>query len=285
MRVAYCTAGTIGAGHLMRGLAIARGLGRAGFRGEYRSFGPPLPFPAVAAAGYHALPMKFSALMHPALVMRTPLGRALKAYAPDLLIVDLFWAPLAPLLDELGCEAWLLLRSCPAGWLRGAPEAPFRRRRFRRVIAIEPIPHPRVRERIDPIVVANPDECRPAGALRERLRLPRRRRLVAVAQAGAPGEYEKLLELAGAGAIGFALTDPKAPFPAAEWLPGADEVVSGAGYNAFWEARWLGYAGRARFVPFTRDIDDQAWRARACARVRPRRNGADVLARWMIRGG
>ena len=73
--------------------------------------------------------------------------------------------------------------------------------------------------------------------------------------------------------------------PAAEWLGGADRVVCGGGYNAYWEARWLGYAERSTFVPFRRSIDDQASRLAMFRDHFPRENGADELARWILNGG
>ena len=45
MKIGFFTAGTIGAGHLLRGMALERGLRRAGFGGEFRMFGPPEAFP------------------------------------------------------------------------------------------------------------------------------------------------------------------------------------------------------------------------------------------------
>lgn len=83
----------------------------------------------------------------------------------------------------------------------------------------------------------------------------------------------------------LSLFEREALFPAAEWLPGADAVVSGAGYNAFWEARWLGYADRATFVPLPRRIDDQARRLAECRRHPMRVNGADRLAGWILQTG
>ncbi len=74
------------------------------------------------------------------------------------------------------------------------------------------------------------------------------------------------------------------PFPAAEWLGGADRIVAGAGYNAFWEAHWLGYAERTEWIPFRRTIDDQALRVELSRGMTPRENGADTLARWIAAG-
>jgi hypothetical protein len=315
VRVAFFTAGTTGAGHLVRGLALRRALARAGSRAEYAMFAPRSPYlftraPGVASS-LREVAMDHEVLRDPARAPDTELARALRDYAPDVLLVDLFWAPLRNVLPLAGCEAWLLVRSVPERWFVGPPGHPYERDRFARVIAIEPgagLGHED--ETIAPVVIANPDERRPRGALREALgvRGAGEQRLVVVQQAGAPGEWATLLATAAKAAadvaphvITFArddetdasravaeqavavararLHDGAGLFPLAEWLGDADEVVSGAGYNAFWESRWLGYADRTRFVPFSRRIDDQAWRLRACGGVRPTENGADVLAR------
>ncbi len=136
--------------------------------------------------------------------------------------------------------------------------------------------HEALLERVDPVVVCNPDECEPPEALRRELGVPAERHLVVVAHAGELGEIESLR---ADGATVCDLRQKDALFPLARWLGGADEIVCGAGYNAFWEARWLGYFPRARFTPFPRRIDDQAWRLHACAQVQMRGNGADTLAR------
>jgi hypothetical protein len=284
VKVAYFTAGTVGAGHLVRGAAIGRALLRAGFDGTYRMFGPVPPFAALAAASYETVPVQSdSVLRHRHLAQTSELAHRLDTYDPDLLLVDLFWAPLRWVLPGLACEAWLLVRSCPDGWLLGRPDFAFAREQYRRIIGIEPNAHAAVSEAIDPMVVANPEECRPPEALRDHLGMPAERPVKVVVHAGERGELAELLRVGGDGAVILDLFEPPALYPAAEWLGGADRIVSGCGYNAFWEARWLGYAERTEWVPFRRSIDDQARRLADCRSHRPRANGADTLAHWILR--
>jgi hypothetical protein len=287
VRIAYFTAGTVGAGHAVRGLAVARGLAREGFRGELRFFGPRPPFPLQAwQERAEVIEIQHDpALRHPHLAAGSELATQLRRFAPDLLLVDLFWTPLRWILPRLTVEAWLLARSCPPVWWAGPPESPFAPEQFRRIIAIEPLAAPPATDRIDPVVVANPEDCRPPGALRERLGVPAGQDLTVVVHAGERGELPALLAAAPTEAAArFDLATPDAPFPASEWLGGADHVVAGAGYNSFWEAHWLGYAERTTFVPFRRTIDDQARRAATRGVPRPRSNGADVLASWILSG-
>ncbi len=276
MRVAYFTAGTVGAGHLVRGHAIGRALARQGFTGTYRAFGPPVPYPVAATVTSRPVTIDAAELRDPARAAGSELAAALTEFQPDLLLVDMFWAPVRHVLPRLGCEAWLLLRTCPRTWFDGPPDTRFEPRLFRRTIGIEPFRHAVIRESVDPVVVCNPEECRPPGALREHFGIAADRPLTAVMHAGLAGE---LAQLASAdAAVRLDLFADGALFPVAEWLPGADRILCAAGYNAFWEARWLGYAERTSFTPLPRKIDDQGWRVTNCSHHPMRANGADTLA-------
>lgn len=122
-------------------------------------------------------------------------------------------------------------------------------------------------EHIDPVVIINPDEQRPKGALRERLGVASERRLVAVAHAGIAGEARSLTPLTRAGEtlVELDLHATDALFPIAAWLGDCDAIHSAAGYNTFWEAHWLGYAERTTFVPISRRNDDPVARMKARA--------------------
>ncbi len=313
VRVAFFTAGTIGAGHLLRGLAIERALARCGSKATFAIFAPRFPY-AVARAGREGdrgaslreVTVKHEELRDPARARESDLARALAAFAPDVVLVDLFWAPLRHVLPLPSCEAWLLIRSVPPKWFIGPPGHPYERSQYARVIAIEPgAGRGHEDEAIDPIVIANPGEVKPKTALREALGVAAGERLVVVHQVGVPGEWAELTKGGGSvhaftlsrddamkGAVtsvderaeaarapGVHVHDGDSFFPLAEWLPGADAIASGAGYNAFWEAQWLGFAERTTFTAFARNIDDQAWRVKTCAGHVPRANGADELAR------
>jgi hypothetical protein len=291
MRIAYFTAGTTGAGHLVRGLALQRALARARFRGELRIFGPPLPFPATARIDYQHTRSDPAELRDPRRALASPIARALLAFAPDLLLVDLFWAPLYHILPQLRlCPAWLLLRICPPAWLRGPANTPFRTSHFERIIAIEPLPYTEISDTIDPVLLSDPEECWSGEALRAELGLSAATRITAVAHAGKPGERGQLEEQAQRTSHqgpphhlqSYDLSRPDAPFPVAPRLAAADRIYLGAGYNSFWEAHRLGYAERTHFHPFPRRIDDQHYRLRHLRGARPATNGADTLARWLL---
>ena len=281
MRVAFFTAGTRGAWHNVRGLAIRRALERRGFRGELRLFGPDV---ADWSIGFDVVKVAESELRDASRAKESALAHALAAFAPDLLLVDMFWAPLLHVLPIAGCEAWLLLRAFADRWLAGPPGHPFDVTQYARRIAIEPIVVAgEITDRIEPIVVANHDEQRPHGALRQRVGAAVSDRLVAVVHAGNPGEIHSLVPALGAGER-LVMLDLHAGddfFPAAEWLRDADVVHAGAGYNTFWEAQWLGWAAHTHFTAFARSIDRQPERVAAAAH-RMKENGADQLAAMIL---
>lgn len=243
-------------------------------------------FPAVPTLGWEDVEIRAAQLSAPETARVTDLATRLAAFSPDVLLVDMFWAPLRHILPLAGCEAWLLLRSMPAAWLAGPPGVELDLMQYARIISIEPIASGAVTHPIDPIVMVNPGECQPRGALRARLGMPSEQRLVAVMHAGLPGEQRRLVPASKGGdlVVTFDLHEASALFPIASWLGDADELHCAAGYNAYWEARWLGYAPRATFTAFARRNDDQAWRIAKCGRYVMRANGADTLAAWLMRG-
>jgi hypothetical protein len=221
------------------------------------------------------------------------LAMKLRALAPDLLLVDLFWVPISRM--NLAMPTWLLLRSVPPVWLVGPREARFDAGRFERILAMEPAPALERFEYLGPVVYW--DEKRAVGC--ERIEL-------SAATGTTAGEPIRLLMRAGqdsdateldarAGELGGAwarmtLGDSNALFPVSHWLrslQAGDEVICGAGFNAFWEAQILGYAQHVRWVPLPRKIDDQGWRA-SLARTQwgvpvGVENGADKLAEMVVR--
>ena len=176
LKIAYFTAGSSGAGHWMRGLAIRRpGTSRV-----------PGRFSDVSAPPCGAAPPPGTAIERsgsPCRSCTTREGdgerqRQVVEFSPDLLLIDVFWSALRWVLPLPGCGAGLArphrpprLANSPGGW------GPVRGGGSRTYLKIEPFPGPGQTEdeveEIDPIVVCNPDECRPLGQVRERLLVPR----------------------------------------------------------------------------------------------------------------
>src|SRR5207249_3524122 len=94
------------------------------------------------------------------------------------------------------------------------------RERYARMIGIEPGAHPSLDEHVEPIVVCNRDECRPAGSLRARFELAAGEPAVVVMHAGKAGELEALRAVERANITVDLHASPEL-FPVAAWLPDA----------------------------------------------------------------
>jgi len=280
---------------MVRGLAIWRALERAGYRGEMRMFAPVEPFAGLSSAlaplSLTVCPTDPDVVLDPVRGPASELATALVDFAPDLLIVDMFWAPLLYIRPLLDCEAWLIVRSCSPVWLRGTPTLKFDPTQYARVIGIEPLEHEEIREHIEPIVICNPDEARTRAELCERWDVDQKTWIVAISHAGLRGEIDTLLADHKANAtvddgetliIQSDLHDENAIFPLAVWLPGVDQVHAVAGYNTYWESHWMGYADKSQFRVIRRKIDFPQDRVNAGLSYRMRENGADILARSII---
>jgi hypothetical protein len=285
-RVVFVTPTMGGAGHLTLGVAIGKALERAGFSGEYRLIGPPIPYPISPVTGYVPVTISPEQSRSLSAAADSELAQRLTEFGPDLVLVDKFWSPIQNVLLALPkLEAWLLCCLAPNTWFIGPANHRFDPSHYQRRIATEPPNLHRLPEQIEPIVICNPDECHPPSALRQHLGVPEGVHLTLVAQTGMRGEAEALARREGLqGEIRvMSLHQPGGLFPLAPYLCGADRIVGGAGYALYWETRWLGLATRTLCVPQPRSVDPQALRVRSSSHVM-RENGADTLARWIMAG-
>lgn len=288
MRVAFYTATMGGAGHVARALTLRRGLLRQGFTGQWRGFGPPIPYASAQLDDYTVAEISRDERRSPQTARRSALALALQAYDPDLILVDMFWLPLLHILPTLRARAWLLLHSVPPMWLHGPPLARFDPRQYERVFAMEPLQFYQLPDTLEPFVICNPDECHPTWALKDFLGIPRDEHLTLIVQTGFTGEAEAIAREHAPGG-GHIVTMSmheglKALFPIAPWLPGADRIIGGGGYHFFWETIWLGLQPRTLYHPFFRTIDHQHWRVQTLQHHPMRANGADTLGQLVQRG-
>ena len=285
MRIAYFTAGTHGAGHMVRGRAILAALERQSVAFEFRIFSPENSWSDLAGDSLCTVELETQVLRDAQRADSSAIALALRAWRPDVLLLDLFWVPLS--LVTLRCPTWLLLRSVPAAWLVGPREARFDAARYDRIFAIESAPGLERFESIGPVVH---DEGWPARTRDELCALLLRDShspLRLIVQAGVSTDDALLQEAADRQGGGFVRVPPSILTPASPWLRTlrhGDEVIAGAGYNLYWESHYFGFHQHMRFVALPRRIDDQAWRmAGTYLPAEFSSNGADRLASQLVK--
>lgn len=113
MRILFYSAGIAGSGHVVLGLSIANALRRAGADAEYSLLSVETPFEGLAGrlgVDIRTVPMENEAELGPDRYRDSALYKAIIDYAPDVLVVDLFWFPLDPFIRDLPCKKVILIR-------------------------------------------------------------------------------------------------------------------------------------------------------------------------------
>lgn len=292
MRVLYYTGGATGSGHMVLGLSLAAAFRRAGAACDYSMAAVGEEF-AGLAGGFGVpvapLPPEGPEALAPGRFRDSALYRAIESARPDVLVVDLYWFPLDAFIRELPCRKVFLSRQVDPAFFRirlPDRELAFRHSDYDLVLRTEPgfdLPFPS--ESIEPIVIRNPDEILTREAARADLGLADGQRGCLFAFNGRGGEGQEAwksfsyLEDEGWTVVRSS-NRSGGLFPAADWFNAFDLVVCGAGYNAFWEARY--FRKEAFFVPFPRRYESQTRRIALCSDYEMRENGADRLARRIL---
>jgi len=293
VRVLFYSAGIAGSGHVVLGLSIANALRRAGADAESRLLSVETPFASLAGrlgVEIVTVPMEDELALGPDRYRSSALYKAITDYAPDVLVVDLFWFPLDPFIRDLPCKKVILIRQVdPRFFSMRLPdrELAFRPEDYDLIVKTEPafeLPFPTTE--IDPIIIRNRDEIMTAGEARADLGLVSDDHACLFAFNGNSDEGAKAwksfsyLEEEGWKVIRSGNREGGL-FPAADWFNAFDMLVCGAGYSAFWEARYFGK--EASFVPYPRRFEDQSRRIALCADYVPEANGADTLVGMILR--
>lgn len=217
------------------------------------------------------------------------LYQSIVLYRPDVLVVDINWAHLDAFLRDLPCKKVFLTRQIdPRTFRFRTPdrELVFRPEDWDLVLRTEPgfdLPFPS--ESVEPLVIRNRDEILSAEAARADLGLASEDRSCLFAFNGKIGEgaeaWKSFSYLEDEGWTVVRSDNREGGlFPAMDWYNAFDLVVCGAGYNQFWEARYL--RKEAFFVPFPRRFEDQARRIALCSDYEFEENGADQVVRRIL---
>ncbi len=293
MRIAYYTSGISGWGHLVQGVSIARALARAGVRAEYRMFtsGAVPPFLSADTACVR-LPAEGKEELSGGRHGTSALFRAFKDFAPDVLLVDLHWFMIHFLASDLRCRKIFLCREVHPSFFTIALRSgtiSFRPGDYDLALATEPFGHPFPMEEINPVVLRNPDEILSRREACRRLDLDPADRHCFFTFKENPREelavrktYAYLGEEGGYRMV-YAADYENGLFPAADYFNACDLLVTGAGYNSFWEARH--FRKDAIFIPMPRNFENTYRRVAELSDYEFDGNGADQLVRRMMDSG
>ena len=288
MRVLYFTSGITASGHIVRGIAVGLGLRRAGIACEYTILHPESPFGELCdrmGMAHRAFVPEGEDTLLGADPSRSELYRIIMELAPDLLVVDLHWAPLHAFIRELGCRKIFICRQVHPRFfsfdLRTGPIA-FRPDDWDEILSIEPWDEPFPMRRIDPIVLRNPDEILSREAARDALGLPPQGDAFMLSLNAHAGNFEdarktySYLEDEGWKAV-YTSNWHGGLFPAADWFNAVDLVICGGGYNQFWETVFFSKEAIHLTQPCV--FEDQRLRVDKCQGYEFKENGADTLAK------
>ncbi|MCX7025003.1 MAG: hypothetical protein NT080_10325 [Spirochaetes bacterium] len=285
MRVLFYSGGVAGSGHVVLGISLANAIRRAGAVIDFGVLSVETPFAFLAGklgVPIRTVPAEDGIALGPDRCERSELYRAVMDFAPDVLVVDLSWFALDSFIRELPCRKVLLVRQVEPRFfsLRTRErDIVFRPGDYDRLVATEPgFDTPFPCERVEPIVIRDRGEIMDAAAARADLGLGVDERSCLFAFNGNEGEgataWKSFSYLEDEG-WSVLRSDNRSGglFPVVDWYNAFDLVVCGAGYSAFWEARYLGKD--AFFVPFPRRHENQARRVAQCLDYVPASNGAD----------
>ena len=289
MRILFFTGGTTGSGHIVLGLSVAAALKRSGTTYEaYAILSLETPFAPLArdlGIPVITIPAEDGVMLGKERYRESALYSAIDTFKPDVLLVDLFWFGLDAFIRDLPCRKVILIRQVdPCFFHAHFPngELKFRPGDYDLILKTEPyfdLPFPS--RQIEPIIIRNQDEILSRDSALADLGLSSNGRNCLFAFNGKSGEGEEAwrsfsyLEIEGWKVV---RSDNRRGglFPAVDWFAAFDMLVCGAGYSAFWEARWFGK--EAFFVPFPRQFEDQERRVALCSDYEMVRNGADEVA-------
>ena len=292
MRILFYTGGVAGSGHIVVGLSIANALRRSGLDHEFQLLSVETPFAGLArqqGVDVRTIPAEDEAALGSDRWRDSELYKAIDGFKPDILIVDLFWFALDSIICELPCRKAILIRQVDPRFFRFRGkdrELAFRPGDYDLVAAVEPglkLPFPS--ESLEPLVMRNRDEIMGEAEARAALDLEPEARACFFGfngNAWEGAEVWKSFDYLEAEGWKVIRSDNRQGglFPAIDWFNAFDLIVCGAGYNAFWEARYFGK--EAFFAPFPRNFEDQYHRIRVGSDYVPKENGADQLVRRLL---
>lgn len=286
MRLVYFTSGLTGVGRIIIGIAVGNAFRRAGIPVELNIINSSPFAHLINHFGYRHTEIRPDPIdrVIGERYASSVTFRTMTQLNPDVLIVDL-WHPLVRFIHTMRAKKIFITRQvddryftmdAPGGALRFDPSS------YDRLFAIEPFRSCIDLQPLSPFIIRNRDEIMSRDEACTRLGIDPGGRNCLLALSGDPVEIDRVMQsCAHLEAEGWFMVNSNAfggrgIFPTVDYFNAFDRLVCGAGYNAYWEARF--FDKKADFIPTARTIFESCSRRIAeCADYRFERNGADEL--------
>lgn len=284
MKIIYYTSGLTGRGRIVTGISIANAFKRKNIDCDYTilsSFEQDFQF---SNFKHIKIPVEHESLLLSKDYKTSILFKTLSELKPDIILFDLIWFTTYNFINELNCKKIFLSRQVNDSFFSiplHEQTLTFNPKQFDLVIATEPFKSRIEMRGINPIVIRNRDEILPREEALNKLGAEEGRPVCILAYSGNPGELEKVkkkyshLEDADYQMLYSTNYSAKSYFPIVDYFNAFDFIISGAGYNAFWEIIY--FNKEAVFEPAERHFEDQYMRIENCQEYYFEENGADQL--------
>ncbi len=286
VKIVYFTSGTTGSGRLVQGISIWNAFERSGQQVNYTIVSSS-PF-AYLADGFNVKHIEIPVESEDVLIAGDPedsiLFQTLKRLKPDVLLVDLMWFSLFNIIDRFPCKKIFLSRQVADKFFTISLKndlLKFNPDQYDRIIATEPFASCTNMEQINPVVLRNRGEIMSKTAALKKLGLSGDKPVCLTAYNGKPEEYQSVqktysyLEDEGYRMV-YSTNYESGIFPVVDYFSAFDLLITGGGYNSFWEAVY--FEKEAIFIPFPRNFEDQKKRIDEYKGIPFKENGADQLA-------
>ena len=286
MNILYFTSGLTGVGRLIRGISIGNALQRLKFDSQYSIISSSKFGFLTDRIPHIKINVESAIQLSKQNYHNSQLYKVLSDINPDVLIIDLLWFPLYHFIEELSCKKLFLCRQVADSFFSipaAAGVLSFNPSQYDEILKIEPFVSALEMKQIHPLVIRNRDEIYSRKQALERLRLSDGRKICCITYSGYPGDFERVKKdysyLEEEYAVIYTSTYHNGIFPIADYFNAIDFLVCGAGYNAFWEAKF--FNKQAVFVPIQARFESGAKRIEECLDYEFSKNGADQLVKMI----
>jgi len=282
-----------GGGHLSRALAVYEGLRRH----LYSPFSLTVLTDCIIDVGSGYEDIEFcQILVEPEKQFldhrSTALYNILKHLDPDLILSDLSWLIIRPVLHEFKCRKVIFFRYLHYDYFH-VPSVDglvhsFDPAEYDLSFTIDPNFRIEGCDSLSPLINIHERTNKKSQIIRDVLEVPRGKKLALLAHNGLEGELEQILSEVDVNPDEYCIRTISSfdhdismkVFPLAHYMSGVDLAIGGCGYNFFYETKALGI--QSLYFPQPRKGNEQHWRLEHCLNYNGPYDGADQMVKRIL---